>query len=163
MNLGRVISRFSLVRWFIKLSILAVVILYYFIQQWNSWFHTALYIKNRDMYPLQLWLREIVISSSTAAVDADSPDANVVNLAKVLIMYCAIVISILPMIIVYPLVQKYMVNGVMVGTVKGWGFTGQQIAFKAEKKIEKSLGAGCFVFARRWPGTFFDEFSADSQ
>ncbi len=100
-------------------SILAVVILYYFIQQWNSWFHTALYIKNRDMYPLQLWLREIVISSSTAAVDADSPDANVVNLAKVLIMYCAIVISILPMIIVYPLVQKYMVNGVMVGTVKG--------------------------------------------
>ena len=71
------------------------------------------------MYPLQLWLREIVISSSTAAVDADSPDANVVNLAKVLIMYCAIVISILPMIIVYPLVQKYMVNGVMVGTVKG--------------------------------------------
>ena len=100
-------------------SILAVVILYYFIQQWNSWFHTALYIKNRDMYLLQLWLREIVISSSTAAVDADSPDANVVNLAKVLIMYCAIVISILPMIIVYPLVQKYMVNGVMVGAVKG--------------------------------------------
>ena len=100
-------------------SILAVVILYYFIQQWNSLFHTALYIKNRDMYPLQLWLREIVISSSTAAVDADTPDANVTNLAKILIKYCAIAISILPMIIVYPLVQKYMVNGVMVGAVKG--------------------------------------------
>lgn len=100
-------------------SILAVVFLYYLIQQWNSWFHTALYVTKREMYPLQLWLREIVISESSSAIDADTPDANATNLARVLIKYCAIVISILPMIIIYPLIQRYMVNGVMVGAVKG--------------------------------------------
>lgn len=100
-------------------SILAVVTLYYLIQQWNSWFHTALYVNDRDMYPLQLWLREIVISESTASMEADTADTNVLNLSRVLIKYCVIVISIMPMMAIYPFIQKYMVKGVMVGAVKG--------------------------------------------
>lgn len=100
-------------------SIVAVVTLYYLIQQWNSWFHTALYVQNRDMYPLQLWLREIVIAEATSSMEADTADANVLNLSRVLIKYCVIVISILPMMAIYPFIQKYMIKGVMIGSVKG--------------------------------------------
>ena len=100
-------------------SIVAVVTLYYLIQQWNSWFHTALYVQDRDMYPLQLWLRELVIAEATSSMEADVADANVLNLSRVLIKYCVIVISILPMMVIYPFIQKYMIKGVMIGSVKG--------------------------------------------
>ena len=100
-------------------SILAVVALFYVVQNWNSWFHSALYIKNRDLYPLQLWLREIVIAETNSVIEADAADAGLINQTKVLVKYCVIVISILPMMIAYPFVQKYFVSGVMIGSVKG--------------------------------------------
>lgn len=71
------------------------------------------------MYPLQLWLRELVIAEATSSMEADVADANVLNLSRVLIKYCVIVISILPMMVIYPFIQKYMIKGVMIGSVKG--------------------------------------------
>ena len=100
-------------------SILAVVTLFYIVQHWNSWFHSALYIKDRDLYPLQLWLREIVIAETNSVIEADAADAGLINQTKALIKYCVIVIAILPMMIAYPFVQKYFVTGVMIGSVKG--------------------------------------------
>ena len=100
-------------------SILAVVTLFYIVQHWNSWFHSALYIKDRDLYPLQLWLREIVIAETNSVIEADAADAGLINHTKALIKYCVIVIAILPMMIAYPFVQKYFVTGVMIGSVKG--------------------------------------------
>ena len=100
-------------------SILAVVTLFYIVQHWNSWFHSALYIKDRDLYPLQLWLREIVIAETNSVIEADAADAGLINQTKALIKYCVIVIAILPMMFAYPFVQKYFVTGVMIGSVKG--------------------------------------------
>lgn len=98
-------------------SILAVVALFYIVQQWNSWFHTAIYVKNRDLYPLQLWLREIVMMNSTSALES-AGEAAEMNLSRNLVKYATIMISIIPMMVVYPFVQKYFVTGVMIGSIK---------------------------------------------
>ena len=102
-------------------GLIFLIITYQLLQTCTSASHqdTALYVNDRDMYPLQLWLREIVISESTASMEADTADTNVLNLSRVLIKYCVIVISIVPMMAIYPFIQKYMVKGVMVGAVKG--------------------------------------------
>lgn len=98
-------------------SILAVITLFYAIQIWNSWFHTAIYVTKRDLYPLQIILREIVLQNSSSGIDGGDP--NEVNLLQVLIKYCVIMMSIIPMIILYPFIQKYFVSGVMIGSIKG--------------------------------------------
>ncbi len=99
-------------------AVLSVIALFYIVQNWNSWFHTAIYVRQRELYPLQIWLRDIVISESTANLELDSGDVNQFNQTRMLIKYCVIVISILPMMAVYPFVQKYFVKGVMIGSVK---------------------------------------------
>ncbi|MBP5305221.1 MAG: carbohydrate ABC transporter permease, partial [Lachnospiraceae bacterium] len=98
-------------------SILAVVTLFYVIQHWNSWFHTAIYVKNRNLFPLQILLREIVLKNSTQAF-ADGNDPEELNLMKILVKYAVIMVSIVPMMMVYPFVQRYFVTGVMVGSIK---------------------------------------------
>lgn len=99
-------------------AIIAVVILFYGIQHWNSWFQASLYLRDRDLFPLQLMLREIVLQSTENAIVADT-DGSDVNIYRPLIKYATIVISVLPMMVVYPFVQKYFVSGVMIGAVKG--------------------------------------------
>lgn len=98
-------------------SIIAVITLFYAIQIWNSWFHTAIYVTNRELYPLQIILREIVLQSTTTSLDG--AEANEVNIIQVLIKYCVIMMSIIPMMVLYPFIQKYFVSGVMIGSIKG--------------------------------------------
>lgn len=98
-------------------SILAVVTLFYAIQIWNSWFHTAIYVTERDLYPLQIVLREIVLQNTAA--NTDISELNEVNQIQVLIQYCVIMMSIVPMMVLYPFIQKYFVSGVMIGSIKG--------------------------------------------
>jgi len=98
-------------------SILAVVMLFYVIQHWNSWFHTAIYVKDRNLFPLQILLREIVLQNSTQAL-AENNEPEELNLMKMLVKYAVIMVSIIPMMLVYPFVQKYFVTGVMVGSIK---------------------------------------------
>ena len=100
-------------------SILAVIVLFYAVQHWNSWFHTALYVKNRSIFPLQLWLREIVIAETSSVNEVDALDTSAANQIRTLFKYCVIMISIIPMLVIYPFVQKYFVTGVMIGSVKG--------------------------------------------
>ena len=100
-------------------SIIAVIVLFYAIQHWNSWFNASIYlIKRRDLYPLQLVLREIVLQSTENAIVADA-DGQDVMIYRPLIKYATIMVSVIPMMIVYPFVQKYFVSGVMIGSVKG--------------------------------------------
>mgnify|MGYP001028982584 CR=1 FL=1 len=97
-------------------SILAVVTLFYAIQIWNSWFHTAIYVTDCSLYPLQIILREIVLQNSASS---ETGDPNEVNVIQVLIKYCVIMMSIIPMMVLYPFIQKYFVSGVMIGSIKG--------------------------------------------
>ena len=99
-------------------SIIAVVALFYGIQHWNAWFNAAIYLKNRSLYPLQLTLREIVLLGTEQSIIADA-DGQDVMIYRPLIKYCTIMVSIIPMMAVYPFVQKYFVTGVMIGSIKG--------------------------------------------
>ena len=86
---------------------------------WNSYFNAFLYLNDRELYPLQIFLRQILIQNN---MDTDLMDedmlAQIQNLQEVL-KYSIIVISTAPLMFSYPFVQKYFVKGVMIGSVKG--------------------------------------------
>ena len=95
---------------------LAVLVLYYAVANWNSWFNAMLFINDRDKYPLQLVLREILITSDTSSMTAGESDREFIGET---IKYAIIVISTVPILCIYPFLQKYFAKGVMVGSVKG--------------------------------------------
>lgn len=99
-------------------AILAVMALYYTVAHWNSWFDAMIFLKDRKMYPLQLILREILIQNSTAAMTHGSDMGDAYSISESL-KYAVIVVSTLPILCVYPFLQKYFVKGVMIGAVKG--------------------------------------------
>ena len=100
--------------------ILAVLVLYYGVAKWNSYFDAMIYLKNQTMVPLQIVLRDILILNQvdyTMVSDASAIAAQrgLTDLLK----YSTIVVASLPVLCIYPFVQKYFVKGVMVGSVKG--------------------------------------------
>ena len=96
---------------------MAVIVLFYGVSHWNSWFNEMLYMPNdRTLWPLALITREIIVSSSVAALS----DGGVMTQEKAdAIKYATIIVSTLPILCLYPFLQKYFVKGVMVGSVKG--------------------------------------------
>lgn len=96
----------------------AVMVLYYGVAHWNSWFTAAMYIQDRYKYPLQLVLREILIQNDTSAMMQGGSVNDTSNIAET-IKYAVIVVSTLPILCVYPLLQKYFAKGALVGAVKG--------------------------------------------
>lgn len=98
---------------------LAVLVLYYIVGHWNSWFNAMLYMKDRNKYPLQLILREILIANTSNAASSMGIDLTEMNLYKQLVKYCTTVIVTAPILFIYPFLQKYFVKGVLVGSVKG--------------------------------------------
>ena len=100
-------------------SIIAVITMYYAVGHWNDYFNAFLYLNNKDLYPLQLFLRDILINSGFGT-EVDDPELAAMLQAQAnSLKYSIIVISTLPLMCAYPLVQKYFVKGVMVGSVKG--------------------------------------------
>lgn len=95
---------------------LAVLVLYYAVGCWNSWFNAMLFIDDRNKYPLQLVLREILITSDTSSMTTGVSDQEFIGET---IKHAIIVISTLPILCVYPFIQKYFAKGVMIGSVKG--------------------------------------------
>ncbi len=101
-------------------AIIAVLVLFYAIQHWNSYFDAMLYLKTEDNYPLQLVLRDILLrNQQNAGMLADAVAAEKAEGLKQLLKYSLIVVSSLPALCIYPFVQKYFVKGVMIGSVKG--------------------------------------------
>jgi len=101
-------------------SIIAVITMYYAVGHWNSYFSAFLYLNDRELYPLQLFLRDILVNSQFDNSIIDDPEmAEVVQSAAESLKYSIIVIATAPLMCVYPLVQKYFVRGIMVGSVKG--------------------------------------------
>lgn len=93
----------------------AVVCLYYAVSHWNSWFNAMLFIKKREMYPLQLILREILIISDLTS----SSSGDEAFFMSETIQFATIVVATVPVLCIYPFIQKYFVKGIMVGAVKG--------------------------------------------
>ncbi len=102
----------------LALPTLAVILLYYGVGHWNSWFHAAIFINDSDKYPLQLVLRGILLVNDTSAMTEGMVDTEVWAAGES-IKYAVIVIATLPILAAYPFLQKYFVKGVMIGAVKG--------------------------------------------
>lgn len=94
-----------------------VIFLYYAVEVWNAWFDAMLYIRKKTLYPLQLILREILINNNTDNMN-NSANADAETMAET-IQYAVMMVATVPILVVYPFLQKYFVNGIMVGAVKG--------------------------------------------
>ena len=96
----------------------AVLILYYAVGHWNAWFNASLYIQSPSRFPLQLVLRQVLILGEDSEM-ASGMDAGSEIAAATVIKYALIVISTVPIMLLYPFLQRFFVKGVMIGSVKG--------------------------------------------
>ena len=103
--------------------VLAILCLYYGLAHWNDYFTGLIYINTRSLQPLQLFLREILIQNAQLEMGSGDMMALEDSMRRVYMMqvmrYGLIVVSSVPMLILYPFVQKYFVQGVMIGALKG--------------------------------------------
>jgi len=109
--------------WYVVLPlstpIIAVLALMYAVGQWNAYFDALLYLKSSSLQPLQLVLRNILILNTTASGSMDAKTmAERMQLAD-LLKYCLIVVGSLPVLIIYPFVQRYFVKEMLIGSIKG--------------------------------------------
>ena len=96
-------------------AVFAVMALFYGVAQWNSWFPALLYIRDRSLYPLQMILREVLIQSDIGNMAGSTGDVEVIGDG---LKYATMVVSTLPIMCLYPFLQKYFVAGVTIGAVK---------------------------------------------
>ena len=100
-------------------AIIAVITLYMAVGYWNSYYSALIYTTNNDLKPLQLFIREMVMQSNSQADFADAELASQHMLMLQVVKYAVIVVATLPVMCVYPFLQKYFVQGVMIGSLKG--------------------------------------------
>lgn len=101
----------------LSLPVLAVMLLFYAVGHWNSYFGAMIYLRDRDLFPLQLILREILISNSTDNFISGVGAGDRFPIGET-VKYATIIVSTLPILFLYPFLQKYFVKGVMVGSIK---------------------------------------------
>ena len=100
-------------------AIIAVLVLYYAVAHWNSYFNALVYLRKRELQPLQIILRGILLMGETEQMGSnDIGMGEKLKMAEA-IKYAVIVVASVPMLMLYPFVQKYFVQGVMVGAIKG--------------------------------------------
>ncbi len=103
--------------------IIAVMALFYAVGHWNQYFDALIYLSDRNLYPLQLFLREILVEQQMstsmmmdgAAMEAMARQARIADIVK----YAVIIVASLPLLVVYPFLQRFFVKGVFIGSVKG--------------------------------------------
>ena len=101
-------------------AMIAVIALYYTVMHWNAFFNALIYLSDERLYPLQMFLRQILIEQQAQAMMLDDPNlADQRQRLADLIKYGVIIVSALPVLVAYPFAQKYFAKGVMLGSVKG--------------------------------------------
>ena len=98
-------------------AVVAVMILFYGVGHWNSWLPAVIFLQDRDLYPLQLILREILILQEEAAILPAVPAEDMMY--RMLVRYSTVIIATIPILFSYPFLQRYFVKGVMIGSIKG--------------------------------------------
>jgi putative aldouronate transport system permease protein len=98
-------------------AILATMLLFYAVSFWNSWFQGFLYMDRQDLFPVTVYLRNIIVGATTGADQTASSESALQIAAS--IQAVTIVLTMLPLMLVYPFIQRYFVSGVMLGAVKG--------------------------------------------
>lgn len=104
----------------LSMPIIAVMILFYSVGHWNAYFSALMYLTDREKYPLTLFLREILIQGQMQEMQGigDDVHANAVMESEA-IKYAVVIVANLPVLMLYPFLQKYFVKGVMIGAIKG--------------------------------------------
>jgi putative aldouronate transport system permease protein len=104
----------------LSMPVIAVMVLFYAVGHWNSYFNALIYLQDRELFPLQLILREILIQSQTdEMVKATSESFVKQQLSVEGLKYAVLVVSNIPMMLLYPFLQRYFVKGFMIGAIKG--------------------------------------------
>jgi putative aldouronate transport system permease protein len=98
--------------------VLATIALFYAVYFWNDYFHPMLYINNAGLKPLQLYLQDIVMNANSSSAMNQNAD-DLMNISPEGVRSATVIASIIPMLLVYPYLQKYFVKGVLFGSVKG--------------------------------------------
>ena len=112
-----VIILFRIIAPLIKAT-LAVLLLYYGVGHWNAWFNASIYLKDNEKLPIQNIMRAILIANSNVLNSAAAENDQVNQFAEA-IKYSTIILTTVPVLCIYPFIQKYFVKGVMIGAVKG--------------------------------------------
>lgn len=100
--------------------VMAVMVLFYAVGHWNSYFNALIYLQDRDLFPLQLILREILVQSQADDMIKGTTETFIKQQLSIEgVKYAVLVVSNIPMMILYPFLQKYFVKGFMVGAIKG--------------------------------------------
>lgn len=99
--------------------ILAVITLYYAADHWNGWYNAMVYLRDNAKYPLQLILRSMLINEETLGMAATEAGQTSEVFYQITLNYAVILVAILPLMIIFPFVQKFFVKGVMIGAIKG--------------------------------------------
>lgn len=102
----------------LALPVIAVIALYIIVANWNSYIPATIYLRNRELYPLQVILREILISGSSN-LDTETSGYDNFSAYSEAVKYATIIASTLPVLCIYPFLQRFFVKGVMLGAVKG--------------------------------------------
>jgi putative aldouronate transport system permease protein len=101
----------------LSLPALSVVLLFYAVAHWNAYFQALIYLQSRDLYPLQLVLREILITSNVESMTTSVSSSDTFEIGQT-IKYATIVVATLPILVIYPFLQKYFVKGALLGAIK---------------------------------------------
>lgn len=99
--------------------IIAVITLFYAVMHWNSFFNALIYLKDQNLQPLQMILREILVQNDVDMINMDVEQASRLEGLVDLLKYSVIIVASVPVLCIYPFVQKYFVKGVMIGAIKG--------------------------------------------
>ncbi len=102
----------------LSLPVIAVISLYIIVAHWNSYMHATIYLRDRDLFPLQVILREILISGSSNLDQMTSGYDDFAAYSEA-VKYATIIVSTLPVLAIYPFLQRFFVKGVMLGAIKG--------------------------------------------
>lgn len=102
-------------------SIVAVMVIFYFVGHWNAYFDAMIYLSDKNRYPLQVFLREILIQNQLGDMSggAEAVGQSEMTLLYEALKYAVIVVATLPILLIYPFMQRYFVKGIMMGSVKG--------------------------------------------
>lgn len=103
----------------LSLPVLATITLFYAVGYWNDYFNAMLYVNRPELKPLQLYLRDIVLSAIDSTTNLNLSDEEKMNLSTEGIRSATVVASMVPMLLIYPWIQKYFVKGILIGSVKG--------------------------------------------
>jgi putative aldouronate transport system permease protein len=101
----------------LSMPVIAVMILYYGVHHWNAWFNAMIFLQKRELFPLQLILREILIQNDTLSMTSSAGTGDAAMVSET-VKFAVVTVATVPILVLYPFLQKYFVKGALIGSLK---------------------------------------------